>query len=60
MESEQAIVMGQVDRLGQLDRELADVMRNRVLLSQGKEAALRHVREWSATSWRGRRMPTRS
>lgn len=44
-ESEQAIVVDRIESLGRLDRELADVIRARVLLSQGEpEAALRHVR----------------
>lgn len=44
-ESEQAVVMAHIDGLGQLDRELADVLHARVLLSQGDAAtALRYVR----------------
>ncbi|MEU8116922.1 helix-turn-helix domain-containing protein [Micromonospora sp. NPDC048947] len=44
-EAEQATVMRHIDSLGQLDRDLADVMRARVQLSQGDpEAALRYVR----------------
>ena len=44
-ETERATVMQHIDRVGQLDRDLADVMRARVLLSKGEpEAALRYVR----------------
>jgi len=44
-EAEQAAVMHHIDSLGQLDRDLADVMHARVQLSQGDpEAALRYVR----------------
>ncbi|MEU4529110.1 helix-turn-helix domain-containing protein [Micromonospora ureilytica] len=44
-EAEQATVMRHIEDLGQLDRDLADVMRARVQLSQGDpEAALRYVR----------------
>lgn len=43
--AEQATVMRYVENLGQLDRELAEVMRARVLLSEGDpEGALRYVR----------------
>lgn len=44
-QAEQATVMGHIENLGRLDRELVEVMRARVLLSQGDpEAALQCVR----------------
>jgi nucleoside phosphorylase len=44
-QSEQATVMRHIENLGQLDLELAEVMRARILISQGDpEAALKYAR----------------